>query len=74
MTALVYSPAEVATLLRRSRRTVYELLRTGELPAVKVRGTWAVRKVDLEQFLTPSGAGSGVGFPVDPNNPTKSAA
>jgi len=54
MTSLVYSPAEVATLLRRSRRTVYELLRTGELPAVKIRGTWAVPKQEIDKLLTPA--------------------
>jgi len=74
MSALVYSPNEVAALMGRSSRTVYDLLRTGELPGRQVRGRWLIRKVDLDAFLAPSGVGRRVENPPDPNNASKSAA
>jgi excisionase family DNA binding protein len=74
MNALVYSPAEVAALMNRSSRTVYDMLRTGELPGRQVRGRWLIRKVDLDAFLAPSGVGRGAGNQPDPNSPSKSAA
>lgn len=74
MSALVYSPNEVAALLGRSSRTVYRMIWTKELPARKIRGTWAVLKSDVDALLSENGAGRGVDIPTDPNTPSKSAA
>jgi excisionase family DNA binding protein len=38
--AEVLTIAEVAVLLRISKRTAYRLLRTGRLPGKKVGGSW----------------------------------
>ena len=42
---------EVATLLRRSQRTVRRLCANGELPAVKLGGTWLVNARRLYALL-----------------------
>jgi excisionase family DNA binding protein len=43
--------AEVAEMLRVSTMTVYRLIRTGELPAVRVGRSYRVKKTDLERYL-----------------------
>ena len=43
--------AEVAGLLRVSTMTVYRLIRTGELPAVRVGRNYRVRRADLDLYL-----------------------
>lgn len=43
--------AEVADLLRVSDMTVYRLIRTGELPAVRVGRNYRVRESALDAFL-----------------------
>lgn len=43
--------AEVAGLLRVSTMTVYRLIRTGELPAVRVGRNYRVRRNDLDMYL-----------------------
>ncbi len=43
--------AEVAELLRVSTMTVYRLIRTGELPAVRVGRNYRVRRADLDLYL-----------------------
>lgn len=43
--------AEVADMLRVSTMTVYRLIRTGEIPAVRVGRNYRVRRADLEQYL-----------------------
>ncbi|MGH3440630.1 MAG: helix-turn-helix domain-containing protein [Nitriliruptorales bacterium] len=43
--------AEVAELLRVSTMTVYRLIRTGDLPAVRVGRNYRVRRPDLEAYL-----------------------
>ena len=42
------TPEEVADLLRVSRRTVYNWLRAGELPALRIGKTWRIRREDIE--------------------------
>jgi len=49
----------VARYLGVSERTVYNRVRSGDLPAVKVGRLWRVRKADLEAWL--GGAAHGVG-------------
>lgn len=43
--------AEVADLLRVSAMTVYRLIRSGELPAVRVGRNYRVRRRDLDSYL-----------------------
>lgn len=48
---LGYSVEEAGELIGISRRTLYELIRTGELGSVKVGNRRLVRHSDLELFL-----------------------
>ncbi len=43
--------AEVADLLRVSTMTVYRLIRSGDLPAVRVGRNYRVRRADLDEYL-----------------------
>ncbi len=51
MTDTLLTAAEVAEQLRVSTMTVYRLIRSGELPAVRVGRNYRVRERDLEQYL-----------------------
>lgn len=44
--------AEVADELRVSTMTIYRLIRSGELPAVRVGRNYRVRSSDLERYLS----------------------
>ncbi|MEA3214495.1 MAG: hypothetical protein QOJ19_651 [Acidimicrobiia bacterium] len=43
--------AEVAEQLRVSTMTVYRLIKSGELPAVRIGRSYRLRPVDVDQFL-----------------------
>lgn len=43
---------DVATRLRLSYSTVYSMLRTGEIPAVKLGAQWRVDPIRLDAWLT----------------------
>ena len=43
--------AEVAGLLRVSTMTVYRIIKSGELPAVRVGRSFRVRDVDVDTYL-----------------------
>ena len=43
--------AEVAQLLRVSTMTVYRLIKSGELPAVRVGRSYRLRPGDVDQYL-----------------------
>ena len=43
--------AEVATVMRVSRMTVYRLIRRGQLQAIRVGRNYRVREDDLEKYL-----------------------
>lgn len=45
------TPAEVAALLRVTRRTVYQWITDGRLPALRAGGRWRIRREDIEAFL-----------------------
>jgi excisionase family DNA binding protein len=45
------TPVEVIAYLRVNVRTVYRLMRTGELPAMRVGRQWRVRRADLDSWL-----------------------
>ena len=43
---------EVADLLRVSRMTVYRMIKTGEMPAVRVGRSYRLREEDVHTYLT----------------------
>lgn len=43
--------AEVATVMRVSRMTVYRLIRRGQLKAIRVGRNYRVREADLNEYL-----------------------
>ncbi|HEX6130089.1 MAG TPA: helix-turn-helix domain-containing protein [Actinomycetota bacterium] len=43
--------AEVAAAMRVSTMTVYRLIKTGELAAVRVGHNYRIREADLERYL-----------------------
>ena len=46
--------AEVATMMRVSKMTVYRLLHSGELPAVRVGRSFRVVEGDVNEYLRKS--------------------
>ncbi len=47
-----YSPDDIASMLKVSRRTIYNYMRDGKLPAVKIGGyCWRISQDGLNQFL-----------------------
>jgi excisionase family DNA binding protein len=58
--------SRVADYLGVTERTVYNKVRSGELPAVKVGRLWRVRRVDLEAWLSASTPGAPVAKGVWP--------
>ena len=55
----LYTAQEVADCLGCSLQTVYELVRSGELPSLKVRSSWRVRESDLEKYILGGGSRDG---------------
>lgn len=51
MTSPLLTVAEVAELFRVSSMTVYRLIRSGELPAVRVGRSYRVTQQDLQAYL-----------------------
>jgi excisionase family DNA binding protein len=43
---------EVLDCLRVTPRTIYRLIRSGELPAVRVGRQWRFRRNDLDEWLS----------------------
>lgn len=52
---LVYSPEEVARLLGLHANSVYSLLKSGTLPAVRAGRRWLIPKRRLEAWLEGGG-------------------
>ncbi|WP_308188304.1 helix-turn-helix domain-containing protein [Nocardioides sp. R-C-SC26] len=46
--------AEVATMMRVSKMTVYRLVHGGELPAVRVGRSFRVQESDVDEYLRKS--------------------
>jgi excisionase family DNA binding protein len=42
---------DVVRVLRLSRTMVYDLLKCGELPGIKIGGTWRIPVADLRRWL-----------------------
>lgn len=51
MSTQLLTAAEVADQLRVSTMTIYRLIRSGELPAVRVGRNYRVPVADLERYL-----------------------
>lgn len=51
MEGLIYTPGEVATILKLRVATVYELLEAGEIPAFRVGENWKVPKKLLTAYI-----------------------
>jgi excisionase family DNA binding protein len=47
----VLTALEVANLLRIVRSTVYKMVKSGELPALKVRSDWQFNRVQIEEWM-----------------------
>lgn len=48
----VYTLAEVAEILKVSRRTLYTYVQEGKLPAVKMGKYWRVSQDSLQSFIS----------------------
>ena len=46
-----YSPEDIAAMLRVTRRTVYNYMKTGKLHAVKIGKYWHISQESLDAFL-----------------------
>jgi excisionase family DNA binding protein len=49
--ARFFTVAEVARTLRVSNMTVYRLINSGQLPAVRVGKSYRLREEDVDQYL-----------------------
>ena len=47
----VYTPEEIAKMLKTTRRTVYRWIDNKELKAFKAGKMWRITREDLEKFL-----------------------
>jgi excisionase family DNA binding protein len=47
----LYTLEEVAQILKVSVQTVRKIVTSGELPSVKIRGQYRIRKEDLEDYI-----------------------
>ncbi len=43
--------ADLAVLMRVSRETAYLWCRSGDVPARQIRGTWRIRRRDIEEMF-----------------------
>jgi excisionase family DNA binding protein len=48
----LYTLAEVAEILRVTRRTLYAYIKEGKLKAVKIGKYWRVSEADLREFIS----------------------
>jgi excisionase family DNA binding protein len=44
--------AEVATIMRVSNMTVYRLIKSGQLSAIRVGKNYRIRRGDIDRYLT----------------------
>ncbi len=48
---VAYTPDELVDIMKLTRRTIYEFLRTGRLRGVKIGDTWRVSQEELHRFM-----------------------
>lgn len=51
----LYTPQEIADLLKVDLRTVYRWIREGKLEALKAGSQWRIEESALEEFLSQKG-------------------
>ncbi len=51
MSEEILTVAEAAKYLRTSTDSIYRMIAEGSLPAAKVRGTWRIRKADVDALF-----------------------
>jgi len=56
----LYTLAEVAEILKVTRRTLYTYVKEGKLKAVKIGKYWRVSEAALREFIS-TGTGNGAG-------------
>jgi excisionase family DNA binding protein len=47
----VYTPLEVATMLRVTRTTIYEHIKSGQLKAIRIGNRYRITKAQLEEYI-----------------------
>jgi putative molybdopterin biosynthesis protein len=47
----VYTPLEVATMLRVTRTTIYEHIKSGQLKAIRIGNRYRITKAHLEEYI-----------------------
>ncbi len=47
----LYTIDEIAKVLKVTKRTIYNYIRSGAIKAIKIGKYWRVKHEDLEQFL-----------------------
>ena len=47
----VYTPLEVATMLRVTRTTIYEHIKNGQLKAIRIGNRYRITKSQLEEYI-----------------------
>ena len=57
---------EVLGYLKTTPRTIYRLIRTGELPAIRIGRQWRFRRSDLDGWLDRQRAGAAAGSELGP--------
>jgi excisionase family DNA binding protein len=57
---------EVLGYLKTTPRTIYRLIRTGELPAIRIGRQWRFRRSDLDGWLDRQRAGAVAGSELEP--------
>jgi excisionase family DNA binding protein len=48
---VLLTTADVAQILRLSVKTVGDMIRSGDLPAMRIGGVWRVRRESLEEWM-----------------------
>ena len=51
---------EVAEYLRVKKRTVYDWVKKGKIPAIKAVGQWRFKKEKIDQWLEAQNQGGGI--------------
>lgn len=57
----LFTVGEVASMLRVSNMTVYRLIKSGEMPALRVGKNYRIRASDVNQYLSDRAVGGGGG-------------
>jgi excisionase family DNA binding protein len=47
----LWTTEDVVTYLNVTPRTIYRLIRTGELPAIRIGHQWRIRQSDLDEWV-----------------------